>query len=73
MATTYSDSHTDIPHYDVRAAAGVSDALLAVGRVVLVIMFVLSGIEKFMDLSATAGSIEAKGLPAPQLLAIATA
>jgi len=73
MATTYSHSHADIPHYDVRAAAGVSDGLLAVGRVVIAIMFVMSGLEKFMDLAATASQIDSKGLPIPYALAVATA
>jgi putative oxidoreductase len=71
MATTYT--HSDIPHYDVRAAAGVSDGLLAVGRVVIAILFVLSGVEKFMDLPAAAGAIGSKDLPMPYLLAVATA
>jgi putative oxidoreductase len=73
MATTYSQSHTDIPHYDVRAAAGVNDAILAIGRVLIAIIFIMSGIEKFMDLAATAGEIGAKGLPMPYVLAVLTA
>jgi putative oxidoreductase len=73
MATTYSQSHTDIPHYDVRAAAGVNDAVLAFGRILIAIMFVMSGVEKFMDLAATAGQIGSKGLPFPYVLAVATA
>jgi len=73
MATTYSHSRADIPHYDVRAAAGVNDAVLAVGRVLIAIIFVMSGLEKFMDLTAAAGQIGSKGLPLPYGLAVATA
>jgi putative oxidoreductase len=47
------------------------DAALAIGRIVLVIIFVFSGIEKFADLSGTATYIASKGLPFPQLLAAA--
>src|SRR5690349_22298558 len=73
MATTYSHSHADIPRYDVRAAAGVNDAILAFGRVLIAIIFVMSGLEKFMDLAATAGQIGGKGLPSPYALSVATA
>jgi putative oxidoreductase len=44
-----------------------------VGRVLLALMFLLAGIGKFAGLEGTAGYIASKGLPAPQLLAIATA
>ncbi len=70
MATTYSRSEAAVS--DVRAAAGVNDALLAVGRVVIAILFVMSGVEKVMDLSATAAAIGGKGLPMPSVLAVAT-
>jgi putative oxidoreductase len=71
MATTYS--HSEAAASDVRAAAGVNDALLAVGRVVIAIMFVMSGVEKVMDLPGTAAAIGGKGLPMPYVLAVATA
>ena len=45
------------------------DAALAIGRIVLVIIFVFSGFGKFADLSGTAAYIASKGLPFPQLLA----
>jgi putative oxidoreductase len=70
MATTYSRS--EAAGGDVRAAAGVNDAMLAIGRVTIAILFVLSGIEKVMDLSATAAAIGGKNLPMPQVLAVAT-
>jgi putative oxidoreductase len=49
--------------------AGVNDALLLIGRIVLVVMFVFSGYGKFMDLSGTAAMIASKGLPTSILLA----
>jgi putative oxidoreductase len=45
------------------------DAALAIGRIVLVIIFIFSGFGKFADLSGTAAFIASKGLPFPQLLA----
>jgi putative oxidoreductase len=70
MATTTEMIAT---HPDTRAAAGVNDAMLAVGRVLLAIIFVMSGLEKVMDLGATAVAIGGKGLPIPNVLAVATA
>jgi putative oxidoreductase len=70
MATTYA---TGTASHDVRAAAGVNDAFLALGRVLIAIIFVSSGIEKFMDLAATTAEISSKNLPMPYVLAIATA
>jgi uncharacterized membrane protein YphA (DoxX/SURF4 family) len=55
--------------YNVRAAAGVNDAALAIGRILLVVIFVASGAEKFMDLGATTASIASKNLPLPDMLA----
>jgi putative oxidoreductase len=71
MATTYS--HSEAAVGDVRAAAGVNDAMLAIGRVVIAILFVMSGVEKVMDLPGTAAAIGGKGLPMPNVLAVATA
>ncbi len=59
--------------YDVRAAAGVNDAVLAFGRILLAIIFVAAGAEKFMDLASTAAAIGTKNLPMPYVLAVATA
>jgi putative oxidoreductase len=58
---------------NVRAAAGVNDAILAIGRILIALIFVSSGIEKFMDLGATASAIDSKGLPYSNILAILTA
>ncbi len=41
------------------------DAALAIGRIVLVIIFIFSGLGKFVDLSGTAAYIASKGLPFP--------
>jgi len=60
-------------HANVRAAAGVNDAMLALGRVVIAVIFVSSGIEKFMDLGGTASEIASKHLPYPEVLAVLTA
>jgi putative oxidoreductase len=72
MATAYSTSNP-LASYDLRAAAGVNDAFVAVGRVVLALIFILSGIEKFMGLDETAVEITSKNLPAPAVLAIVSA
>jgi putative oxidoreductase len=58
---------------NVRAAAGVNDAMLAAGRVVIALIFVSSGIEKFMDLGAAKSAIDSKHLPYPDVLAVLTA
>ena len=53
----------DLMHADIRAAAGVNDAILAIGRILIAIIFVSSGVEKFMDLGATTSAIASKSLP----------
>jgi putative oxidoreductase len=53
----------------VREMAGVNDAMLAVGRIALAVIFVMSGAMKFMDLGATAGAVASKDLPMPMVLA----
>ena len=72
MATTYSNSAVSTTS-DVRAAAGVNDALLAIGRVAIAIIFISSGLEKFMGLSEVTAQLAAKGFPVPNIFAIATA
>lgn len=39
----------------------------------LVALFVFSGVTKLIDITGTAGRIQAKGLPAPSVLAVAAA
>lgn len=72
MATTYTTT-TYAPTGDVRAAAGVNDAMLLVGRIFIALIFISSGIEKFMGLSETTAEIASKGLPMASILAIASA
>ena len=44
-----------------------------VGRILLVLMFLMSGLSKFSGLEGTAGYIASKGLPMPQVLALRAA
>ena len=70
MATTYVVKTA--ADADVRAAAGVNDALLAIGRVIVAIIFIQSGLEKFMDPGDTAQALAGKGFPMPEAFAMAT-
>jgi putative oxidoreductase len=63
----------DSTRANVRAAAGVNDALLAIGRILIAIIFVNSGFEKFMALGAMASVLASKNLPFPSVLAALTA
>lgn len=45
------------------------DVSLLAGRLLLIVLYLVSGLGKWGDLSGTAGAIAAKGLPAPYLLA----
>jgi putative oxidoreductase len=51
----------------------VNDTILAIGRVLIALIFVSSGVEKFMDLGVTASAISSKGLPFANVLAVLTA
>jgi putative oxidoreductase len=74
MATTFqAPTYTPPADADIRRMAGVNDALLLIGRIVLVVMFIFSGAGKFMDLSGTAAQIASKGLPAPMAFAVLAA
>jgi putative oxidoreductase len=44
--------------------------LIVIGRVLLALMFILSGFGKLADISGTAGYIASGGLPAPAVLAV---
>lgn len=72
MATTYT-TQTPANADDIRVMAGCNDALLAVGRILLAIIFLMSGFQKFTDLSGVAAMIGSKGLPLPQVLAALSA
>ena len=45
------------------------DGAILLGRLLLIGLFVFSGVGKLMDLPSTAGAIGSKGLPAPMVLA----
>lgn len=47
--------------------------VVVLARVLLALMFILAGLNKFAGLEGTAGYIASKGLPLPALLAFATA
>ncbi|MDQ6917609.1 MAG: DoxX family protein [Pseudomonadota bacterium] len=51
---------------------GQSDALALVGRILLGLIFVLSGFQKLMGFSGLVGSIAGKGLPMAEVLAVLT-
>jgi putative oxidoreductase len=47
--------------------------LVVIGRVLLALMFVMAGFQKFGSLAGTAGYIASGGLPAPMVLAVLVA
>jgi putative oxidoreductase len=49
-----------------------SDALALVGRILLGLIFVLSGFQKLTGFSGAVGAIASKGLPMPEVLAVLT-
>ena len=71
MATTYSASPAS-RDYDVRATAGVNDLSWRPGDL-LAVVFVSSGLDKFMGFAATTAAIASTNLPMPHVLAIDTA
>jgi putative oxidoreductase len=52
--------------------ATITATLMTVGRILLVLIFLISGANKAMDVPGTAGYIASKGLPQPQVLAALT-
>jgi putative oxidoreductase len=48
----------------------LGDAFLLIGRIALIVLFVMSGISKFTDIAGTAAYVASKGLPAPTALAV---
>ena len=68
MTTTYATQPAVRPFQ-----LTVYDSALAVGRIVLVVMFIISGLGKFADISGTAAMIASKNLPMPTVLAVAAA
>lgn len=55
------------------ASSPMNPKAVLAGRVLLVALFVFSGVTKLVDVTGTAGHIQAKGLPAPTALAVAAA
>jgi putative oxidoreductase len=49
-----------------------SNALALLGRILLALIFVQAGFEKLMGFSGVVSSIAGKGLPMPEVLAVAT-
>lgn len=49
-----------------------NNVVLLIARILLAIIFIVSGVGKFGDIAGTAGYIASKGLPASTLLAWAT-
>ncbi|MBV8535089.1 MAG: DoxX family protein [Alphaproteobacteria bacterium] len=50
-------------------AAGIDNCVLLVGRVAMAVLFLPSGIEKFLHYPAFVASLAGKGLPFPELWA----
>lgn len=57
------------PVTPVYASSPLADTALLIGRIALVVIFVMSGFQKFMDLAPVAGMLGSKGLPQPMILA----
>lgn len=52
--------------------ASIQNTLMLAARILLALMFVVAGFGKIGNVAGTAGYIASAGLPAPQLLAVAT-
>lgn len=46
------------------------DTLLLIGRILLVVVFIVSGVGKLVDLSGTSAYMASQGLPLPSVLAL---
>lgn len=68
--TTYTTTGVSHP---AGTRFAIYDSGLLIGRIVLVLMYIFSGISKFGDLAGTAASISGKGLPVPMVLAVIAA
>jgi len=51
------------------ATSPLADTALLIGRIALVVIFLMSGFQKFTDLGGVAGMLAAKNLPQPMILA----
>lgn len=63
MSTAYTPAG---PAY---ATSPFTDTALLIGRIALVVIYLMSGFQKFTDLAGVAGMIATKGLPQPMTLA----
>ena len=52
--------------------AKTNDTVVLIGRILLAVMFIISGFGKITGFDGTVGYIASKGLPLPQLVAIGT-
>ncbi len=66
-------SHAMTPVGPAYVTSPLADTALLIGRIALVVMYIMSGSQKFMDLTSVAAMIGSKGLPMPMILATLTA
>lgn len=62
-------SHAMTPVGPAYATSPLTDTALLIGRIALVVIYLMSGFQKFTDLGGVAGMLAAKGLPQPMILA----
>jgi putative oxidoreductase len=62
-------SHAMTPVRPAYASSPLADTALLIGRIALVVIFIMSGVQKFGDLSSVAGMLASKNLPQPMILA----
>ena len=62
-------SHAMTPVSPAHATSPFADTALLIGRIALVVMYIMSGSQKFMDLTSLAAMIGSKDLPMPMILA----
>lgn len=62
-------SHAITPVGPAYAPSPLADAALLIGRIALVVIYLMSGFQKFTDLGGVATMIGSKGLPMPMILA----
>ncbi len=62
-------SHAMTPVGPAYATSPLADTALLIGRIALVVIYLMSGFQKFTDLGGVAEMLAAKGLPQPMILA----
>lgn len=55
------------------ATSPLADTALLIGRIALVVIYLMSGFQKFTDLAGVAGMLASKNLPQPMILATVAA